>query len=141
MARAADRAQFCGGSFYLPILSQLDLVLIYFSPTIIALRAHIAELQVRLQASEAERQQLLDRLLLKHNFTPVSEGTSVTPRPSLPLHYIAPPGVNPIEIQDAIKDHWLQEETDYFVNTLGYDYDRARSQAEQNYKDQHGITH
>lgn len=96
---------------------------------------------MRLAASETERQQLLDRLLLKHNFTPVSEGASVTPRPSSPLQYIAPPGVNPIEMQDAIRDHWLQEEADYLVNTLGFDEYRARAQAEQAYKDQHGITH
>lgn len=112
--------------------------MIYFSPTIKALQAHITELQVRLAASETERQQLLDRLLMKGNFTPITE----MPAPAVaksPLHYIAPPGVNPIEVQDAIRDHWMQEETDYLIRTFGYDEFRARDQAEQAYKDMHGI--
>jgi hypothetical protein len=114
---------------------------IYFSPTIKALQSHITELQVRLAASETERQQLLDRLLMKNNFTPMGEASAVTPRPSSPLQYIAPPGVNPIEIQDAIRDVWMQEEINHLINTLGYDEYRAQAQAEQAYKDQHGITH
>lgn len=113
--------------------------MIFFSPTIRALQAHITELQVRLAASETERQQLLDRLLQKHNFSPVGEVSAEKPRPSSPLQYIAPPGVNPVEIQDAIKDVWMNEEVGYLMNTLGYDEGRAFAQAEQSYKDQHGI--
>lgn len=56
------------------------------------------------------------------------------------LQYIAPPGVNPIEIQDAVRDVWIQEEVTYLMDTLGYDETRAYNQASQNYNSQHGIT-
>lgn len=114
--------------------------MIYFSPTVQALQAHIAELQARLAASEAERQSLLDRLLLKHNFSPIAE-PEATPASSKPaLQVIAPPGVNPVEIQDAVRDVWIREEADYLIGTLGYDELRAYNQAAQSYNDQHGIS-
>lgn len=110
--------------------------MIYFRPTISALKAHIAELQVRLAASEAERQALLDRLLEKNRFSPVTE-TAPAQAASPALQYIAPPGVNPVEIQDALRDVWIQEEAMYLMNELGYADDRAWAQAKQNYEDQH----
>lgn len=114
--------------------------MIYFQPTVTALQSHIADLQQRLAASETERQQLLDRLLMKANFTPIASPDPQTAA-KLPLQYIAPPGVNPVEIQDGIRDVWLQEEMGYLMNELGYDPIRARNQAERAYDEQHGITH
>ncbi len=113
--------------------------MIYFASTIHALQAHIAELQARLAASETERQELLDRLLSKNRVDPIKEAAPVPAKPA--LQYIAPPGVNPIEVQDGIRDVWLQEEMGYLMNELGYDPIRARNQAERAYDEQHGITH
>jgi hypothetical protein len=111
---------------------------IYFQATIAALQAHIASLQSQLAASESERRELQDRLLLKANSTAIIEREpSIVPK--LPnIQYIAPPGINPLEIQDAMKDVWIQNEMNHFIEVEGWDYDRARGQAEQNYQDQHG---
>jgi len=114
--------------------------LIYFKSTIDALQSHIAELQARLAASESERQSLLDRLLTKSRIDPITEQSPATMAKPTALQYIAPPGVNPIEIQDAVRDVWMQEEVTYLMNELGYDEIRAHNQAAQNYNTQHGIS-
>ena len=114
--------------------------MVYFKSTINALQSQIDDLKKRLDDSEAERKSLHDRLLMKHNFSTIAEPTvPIVTKPA--LQYIAPPGVNPIEIQDAMRDVWIQEESDYLRNELGYDEIRARNQAEQSYNQQHGITH
>ena len=111
--------------------------MIYFRSTITALNAHITELQVRLAASESERRELQDRLLLRANSTPIIERESPVDVKVPVMNFIAPPGVNPPDIQDLLKETWIQNETNYFIGQ-GFEYDRAKGQAEQNYKDQHG---
>ncbi len=75
---------------------------------------------------------------MKANFTPIASPDPQTAA-KLPLQYIAPPGVNPVEIQDAIKDVWIKEEKDYLMDTLGFDEARAQGQAEYVYRQQHEI--
>lgn len=109
--------------------------MVYFSPTIRALRAHIVELQMRLASSEAERQQLQDRLLLRVNASPIH---APDPLPGPPaLQVIAPPGVALPEVQDAVREVWIREEAVYYMDTLGYDEQRAWSQAQAEYIRQH----
>lgn len=114
--------------------------MIYFRPHVRALEAHIVDLQTRLAAAETERQQLLDRLLEKHRVTPLAEKPAPTPAPVRAVQYLAPPGINPIEVQDAIRDVWIQEETDYLIGNQGFDPVRARAEAEARYNAMHGIT-
>lgn len=94
---------------------------------------------MRLASSESERQSLLDRLLAKNRVDPIVENVPPVPKPPN-FQYIAPPGINPLEIQDAMKDVWIQNEMNYFIESEGWDYDRARGQAMQNYNDQHGYS-
>lgn len=104
--------------------------MIYFSATIRAMQAHISTLQAQITALEAERAALLDRLLTKQNISPIAEPE----KPALPpsVQIIAPFGV-PAEAQDAIKASWIAEETEYLQVSAGYEYERARSVAENNW--------
>jgi len=113
---------------------------IYFSPTIHALKAHIADLTARLAASEEQNARLLDRLLLRNNVSPIQEPEVAAPiaKPTA-LQYIAPPGVQPVEIQDAMRDVWIQDEATYLMDTLGYEEGRAWNQAQESYQQPHGI--
>lgn len=111
--------------------------MIYFAPHVRALEAHIADLQVRLAASETERQRLLDRLLEKHRVEPLTE--KAAPAQIKAVQYLAPPGVNPVEVQDAIRDVWLQEEAEYLIGQQGFEPMRARAEAEARYNAEHGI--
>lgn len=114
--------------------------MVYFRSTIQALNAHIVELQVRLAASESERRELQDRLLLRANSTPILERESPVITKAPVMNFIAPPGVNPPDIQDTLREVWIQNEREYLMNDQGFDYDRANGQAEQNYRDQHGYS-
>lgn len=110
--------------------------MIYFSPTVRALKAHIDDLKQRLADSETERKALLDRLLQKRGAEPIHEAPAPAAKPALQV--IAPPGMALPDVQDAVRDVWIQEEVTYLMGTLGYEEGRAYAQAEQSYKDQHG---
>lgn len=111
--------------------------MIYFRPHVRALEAFIVDLQTRLAASEMERQRLLDRLLEKNRVEPLTE--KAAPAQIKAVQYLAPPGVNPVEVQDAIRDVWITEETDYLIGNQGFDPVRARAEAEARYNAQYGI--
>lgn len=104
--------------------------MIYFSATIRAMQAHIETLQARNAALEAERTALLDRLLEKRNIAPITEPEKPALTPAVQI--IAPYGV-PKEAEDAIRASWIAEETEYLQVSAGYEYERARSIAEQNW--------
>lgn len=110
--------------------------MIYFSPTVRALREQIEDLRGRLKESDAERRALLDRLLEKHRITPVAESSPASPAPA--LQFVAPPGVQFPEVQNVVRDVWIREEVDYLKNRLGYDEARAYAQAEASYQQQYG---
>lgn len=112
--------------------------MIYFRSHLRLLEAQITDLQTRLAASETERQLLLDRLLEKHRVEPLQVKSA--PVQVKAAQYLAPPGVNPVEVQDAIRDVWIAEETEYLIGTMGFDPIRARAQAEAQYAAQHGIS-
>ena len=43
------------------------------------------------------------------------------------------------EVQDAQREVWLQEEISYLVNEVGFDEQRAWSEAVRRYDEQHGV--
>jgi hypothetical protein len=91
-----------------------------------ALQAQIIDLQKRLDRAQDENRALLDRLLQKNNVAPVSE----SPKSTQPvIEVISPSGAVPPEMQDAVRDSWVQEEADYVAMTQGLDADRARQEA------------
>ena len=109
--------------------------MIYFHPTVRALQAQIDDLKDRLAASEEERRKLQDRLLVKHNTEPLTAVPVPNAKPA--LQFIAPPGMALPDIQDATRDVWLAEETDYLIG-LGFEPERTRARAEASYVEQHG---
>ena len=111
--------------------------MIYFSPTIRALNAHIADLKDGLAKSEKEREALLDRLLARNNIAVITEEpkTQVASNPRV----ISPPWAGPADVQSAERQVWLQEETTYLMSELGYEDWRARSEAERRYEEQNGV--
>ena len=112
--------------------------MLFFLPTVRALEAHIADLQARLAASETERHALLDRLLAKNRVEPLASAPQ-QPQPQISSRVIAPPWVGFEEVQDAQREVWLQEEISYLVNEVGFDEQRARSEAVRRYDEQHGV--
>ena len=112
--------------------------MIYFYPTIAAKDALIAELRQRLADSEEERKALLDRLLTKNRMEPVREKAAPV-APQISSRVIAPPWVGFEEVQDAQREVWLQEEISHLVNEVGFDEQRARSEAVRRYDEQHGV--
>ncbi len=109
--------------------------MIYFYPTIAAKDALIAELRQRLADSEEERKALLDRLLTKNRMEPVQEKAAPV-APQISSRVIAPPWVGFEEVQDAQREVWLQEEISYLVNEVGFDEQRARSEAVRRYDEE-----
>lgn len=133
--------------------------MIYFRGHIQALESHIADLKERLAESEkrnvaiqslvdqlsylkgeiGEQKQsnrdLLDRLLAKNNLTPVSEPIIKPPAAEI----LAPSGAADAEIQDAYKESWIREETQYLMTELGCDSGTARGYAEQQYIAKHQV--
>lgn len=112
--------------------------MIYFSPTVNALNAHIADLKERLAASEQERQALQDRLFTKHRMEPVTE----QPRQQVLANprVIAPPWAGFEEVANAEKQVWMMEEMNYLMNNAGLDEMRARAEAERRYVEQNTVS-
>lgn len=91
-----------------------------------ALEAQIADLQKRLDRAQDENRALLDRLLQRHNVAPMSE----PPKASAPvIEVISPSGTVPPEMQDAVRESWVQEEAEYVATMQGLDAARARQEA------------
>lgn len=97
------------------------------------MQAHIDALQAQVIALEAERAALLDRLLEKRNIAPIAAPEKPASVPGVQI--IAPYGV-PKEAEDAIRASWIAEETEYLQVSAGYEYERARNIAEQNWLSQ-----
>jgi hypothetical protein len=110
--------------------------LIYSRSHVQALEGQIAYLKEQLGEAKKENRDLLDRLLAKHNVQPITEPAQPSTRPP---DILAPFGVNDAEIQDAFKESWIREETQYIVNSLGCDEGTARTYAEQEYVARHQI--
>lgn len=110
--------------------------MIYFRAHVRALEDQIAYLKERLAEAEKESRKLLDRLLAKNNVEPLSQPEkAVAPPPEI----LTPFGVADAEIQDALKESALREETQYIMGKLGCDESTARGYAEQWYLDQHQV--
>lgn len=99
-----------------------------------ALEKQIEYLKGELEKSRQECKDLLDRLLQKHNVTPVSEPIAAKE----PIQVITPFGVLPGEMENLVKDSWLRDEAEHWVNQ-GYDESRARQMAEDEYMKQHRV--
>ena len=100
----------------------------------LAFKAHIADLQQRLQQSETEKLDLLNRLLERHNVSAV--GVPAPPKAE-PIQVLSPFPSMPPEMEDAVKDSWLNEETEYIIQTRGLSPDLARAEAERSFTAQH----
>lgn len=94
---------------------------------------------MRLAASETERQALLDRLLAKNRVEPVTPPVQQAKAASEP-RVIAPPWAGFAEVQDAQRDIFLKEETEYLMSEHDWEYGRARAEAEERYKAQYGVS-
>lgn len=101
-----------------------------------ALQAQIDDLKARLAEADTERRELLNRLLEKHNISPLVQSES-GPVSQPKIEVLSPWGAIPAEAEDAIRESWLKEETQYLMGTTGIDEDRARQAAEQAYIAQH----
>lgn len=92
----------------------------------------VSELRARNERLEAERVGILDRLLERKNIEPLrqsaDEGASQM-RPAIQI--ISPTGAMLPEMEDAVKESWVAEETQYIIDQQGLDYDRARTEAER----------
>lgn len=100
-----------------------------------ALNAQIEYLKAQLAEAKQECKDLLDRVLLKANVTPVSEPLASSREP---IQVIAPMGVIPGEMEDLVKQSWLRTEAEHWMNE-GYDEFRAKQMAEQEYLKQHRV--
>ena len=110
--------------------------MLYLRSTVQALQSQIDDLRQRLDASEQERKDLLDRLLSRNNVEPLrqSEPARAT---APPIQYIAPFGVQPAEIEQPLRDSWIEEETAYVMQTTGMDWERSHAEAQRRYIGQH----
>lgn len=110
--------------------------MIYFRSHVQALELQIAYLKERLVEVEQEKRRLLDRVLEKNNVAPISEpAQSTVSAPDV----LAPFGIAVADVQDALRESWLREETEYIMGKLGCDEGTARSYAEQEYLTQHQV--
>ena len=109
--------------------------MIYFRPHVRALERQIDDLTKRLSEADAERRELLDRLLEKNNYQPIRQSAAEsTPQEKPVVQLISPFNAIPPEAQDAIKESWLREETEYVMATQGLDLDRAFAVAQSNWE-------
>lgn len=99
-----------------------------------ALNAQIEFLKGELAKSQQENKDLLDRLLLKHSVTPISEPIQSKD----PIQVLTPFGVLPGEMEDLVKDSWIRDEMEHWINE-GYDEIRARQIANDEYLRQHRV--
>jgi hypothetical protein len=95
-------------------------------------RAHIDTLKSGLDDARLRANGLLDRVLEKNNIGPVIEQPKTTAQPDLLLPF----GVNTPEAQEAYKESWVREETEFIMNRDGCDEGTARAYAEKAYVDQ-----
>jgi hypothetical protein len=100
-----------------------------------ALEAQIKWLQEQLARSQQEERNLLDRLLIRANVTPMSEPLQSTKEP---IQVMTPFGVLPGEMEDLVKDSWIRDEMEHWMNQ-GYDEARARQVANDEYLRQHKV--
>lgn len=106
----------------------------YFRAYVGSLERQIDDLKERLRQSEAERTELLSRLLEKHNYQPLAQSAAsemTTSQP--PIQVISPFNSIPFDAQDAIKESILKEETEYIMSEQGIDETRARALAEDRF--------
>jgi hypothetical protein len=103
---------------------------IYTRAHINALESQIADLKERLEKADRERQSLLDRLLEKHNVMPI---IPPAPQPAA-IEVIHPYGVLTPDVDDAVRESWLQEEMQHIRMTQGIeDPERLRALAIDSY--------
>lgn len=116
--------------------------MIYFRPHVRALERQIDDLQRRLSDAETERRELLDRLLERNNYQPIRQSAAESETQEMPVvQLISPFNSIPLEAQDAIKESWLREETEYVMMAQGLDEPRARAVAESNWEAQNRPIH
>lgn len=120
--------------------------MIYLRPHVQALEQQIAYLKERLEKAErdireaaeaarAREDALLDRLLVKNNVAPVTESLVSAPMPEI----LTPYNALGSEAQEAYKESWMREETDYIMRELQIDEGSARAYAEQEYVAKHQV--
>lgn len=107
-----------------------------------ALKLQLSDVQERLALADEERQSLLDRLLERNNYQPIRQSAAESETQERPVvQLISPFNSIPLEAQDAIKESWLREETEYVMMAQGLDEPRARAVAESNWEAQNRPIH
>ncbi len=106
-----------------------------FLSRISLLQDQVADLQRRLDKAEQEKLDLLNRLLERHNVTPVGAKPE-TPAQS-PIQVLSPFPTVPPEMEEPLKDSWINEETEFIIQTRGVSPELARLEAERVFFAQH----
>ena len=119
------------------VCPQFAELMIYFYPTIAAKMPSSPNYGSALRTRK-RRKALLDRLLTKKTGWNRCRKRQRRSRCRFPRVSSRRRGVG-FEVQDAQREVWLQEEISYLVNEVGFDEQRARSEAVRRYDEQHGV--